>query len=211
MGTNITFHKSILETTRENDWRVSDDELGSLVAHKGASDVVSEALGEDYFRVLLRRTKDTVKNDSVSPLDAVETVGKRMLDIVNEKLITPEIAPNPADSSEEKARKTKIRQSKTVFARTAKRTLKEYIERGGDIDALEPSTCGKNTVANLNKGLKAGEDGETEGEATSDKSTSERARSRLNALLKTLRDMKSEDAGAFEAFRAECVSEILAL
>lgn len=208
MGTNISFHKSILETTREANWRITDEELGSLVAHKGASDAVSDALGDDYFRVLLRRTKDTVANESKTPIDAVESVGQAMLDVVNSKLITPDIAPNKADSKEEKARKTKIRQSKTVFARTAKRTLKAYIERGGDLDALDPKTCGKNVVSNMADALVEDAD---DGTTTSDKSTAERARSRLNALLKTLRDMKGEDATAFEAFRAECVSEILSL
>jgi hypothetical protein len=108
MGTNISFHKSILETTRENSWRVTDDDVGALVAHKLAGDAVSDALGDDYFRVLLRRTKDTVVNESVEPIAAVETVGQHLLDIVNAKL-PDNIKPNKDDTSEEKARKTKLR------------------------------------------------------------------------------------------------------
>jgi hypothetical protein len=56
---------------------------------------------------------------------------------------------------------------------------------------------------------KAMEDETTDETAT--KPTPERARARLNALLKTMRDWQGEDATAFEAFRADAIAEISAL
>jgi hypothetical protein len=178
---NIRFHSTIIAAVRAASYRVTDGDLDKLIQTKVAGDAVTTMLDDDYFRVQLRRTKDA---DIQSPGDALEAhkfVAKGMLDRVNAITITPDIKPNPADSSEVKAEKTAKRQTATNFARSAACVLRKYIEMGGDLGALDPEVHGKNAVASLTRTLKAEADEES-GENTPEAKVAKRLASLITAL-----------------------------
>jgi len=178
---NIRFHSTIIASIRAASFRVTDEELDKLIGTKVAGDKVADTLGDDYFRVQLRRTKDADYQNPGNPLEVHGTVAKTMLDRVNKVVITPDIKPSAADSSEVKAEKTAKRQAASNFARSAACVLRKYIEMGGDLGALDPEVHGKNAVASLTRTMKAEADEES-GENTPEAKVAKRLASLITAL-----------------------------
>jgi hypothetical protein len=178
---NIRFHSTIIAAVRAASYRVTEDELVKLIETKVAGDKVTGMLDDDYFRIQLRRNKDADHQNPGDALEVHKVVSKAMLDRVNAITITPDIKPNPADSSEVKAEKTAKRQAASNFARSAACVLRKYIEMGGDLGALDPEVHGKNAVASLTRTMKAEADEES-GENTPEAKVAKRLASLITAL-----------------------------
>jgi hypothetical protein len=198
---SIKFHATIISMLADNHHRVTDEDLGKLIRTKAAGDKVGEALGDSYFRVMVRRTQDKISAQKGEPVQFLDAVGKAMMDVVNATLITDDIAPNESDSSADKARKTAERQRVTGFARSAKSTLKTWMQNGGDIMTLDADTVTKSSLTLANK----------ESKAESSKSDDERARERLAALITSIRKVAESDKARAETIIAEAGVALRAL
>ena len=151
----IRFHSTIVAVCRENEYRIDDEQLSKLLTTKSASDSVAETLGDDYFRVLLRRSQmDWAESSDPSNENAVVRTNKAMTKVVNAVLWTDDIKANPSDPEGVKAEKTKARQSATGFARSAACVLRAYTKAGGKLRDLDPMVDGKNAVEKKTKVLK---------------------------------------------------------
>lgn len=142
------FHTSIVKIAAGSDYNLSDEDLGTLVETKVKAGAVDAGVGDTYFRVLVRRSQIEVATagegthtDAV--LAGVDRAHKGMMAIVNDRVITPDIAPKDSDSSETKAEKRAERQRRTGFARSSKSALVRWIKAGGDLMGLNPADATK--------------------------------------------------------------------
>jgi hypothetical protein len=199
---NIRFHSSIVKVIRGNSFRVTDDDVAKLADTKVASDSVGDVLGDDYFRVLLRRVTDEYGITPGNQGDLIDTHAKHMLGVVADRVITDDIKANPEDSTEVKADKTKKRGQRTQFARSAASVLRRFVKAGGFVGNLDPEVHGKSAVDTEAKRLEAeatAENGEAEAE-TSGKSPAEKCMSRLASLLTAVRQLSELDRDEARAF-----------
>lgn len=60
--------------------------------------------------------------------------------VVVEATVTPDVAPDPDVSKDERDRRTKERNRRTVFARTSKADITAFIKAGGRLATLDPAT-----------------------------------------------------------------------
>jgi hypothetical protein len=196
----IRFHTSIVNACREASYDIDDTQLSKLVRTKAGGDAVASALGDDYFRVLLRRAKNRSYTSELTDLESVGDANKGMNKVVNDTLWTPDIQAREDDAPEEKARKTKERQSVTGFARSAACVLRKYVKLGGTLASLDPAIHGKNAVEKL-----AAELAEADAPA---KTPESQIAARLASLMTALERLSTEDKAKAYGEAARCIATI---
>jgi len=191
---------SILKNIHDNSYQITDEDLEQLVSVKVKSESVDNTLTDDYFRVLIRRSKDAEGTDE----ERVTEAHKGMMKVVNKAVITRDIAPNPNDSSEKKAEKTAERQRRTGFARSSASVLRRFLKSGGHLDDLDPAVHGKSMVEKLAREQEQ-DIAESKGENTPEGKVLKRLASLITALGQI------EDMATLVRLQGECACQIRAV
>lgn len=89
------------------------------------------------------RTRRGNGADAQAQLTVLEAVHKPFYEAVLRGVTTEDVAPDEAVDDEERARRTRVRNSRSGFARSAKSTLKTFVEAGGDIRTIDVDTVTK--------------------------------------------------------------------
>lgn len=96
------------------------------------------------------------RHTAAESLGAVETVHAHLYGVVVEATITPDIAPDPEATPEERNRRTQERNRRTTFARTSKSALVAFIKAGGRLLTLTPESVTRDALTRFARAAREG-------------------------------------------------------
>lgn len=159
-----------------------------------------------YLQYLLAHTqaelaksphKRHTQADSVGALAAAHA---RLYAVVVEATVTPDVVADPDATKDERDRRTKERNRRTVFARTSKADLTAFIKAGGRLATLTPATVTRDELRRFARAARAGP------ATLPDRVTA--AAERLQTLV---RQLAEEDAAAAREAVDELSTELSAI
>jgi hypothetical protein len=132
-----------------------------------ARDYVTNANGAEqargtYLRILVAHSlRELSKSSSkrvttAEALGAVETAHAHLYAVVVEATLTPDVAPDPEASDEERKRRTQERNRRTTFARTSKSALVGFIKAGGRLVTLTPEDVTRDALTHFARAAREG-------------------------------------------------------
>lgn len=139
-----------------------------------------------YLRVLVAHSKRALRSVKNNALEAVEQTHLHLYGVVLKAITTPDLEAVEGLIAEERDRRTRERNRRSNFARTAKSTLIAWIKAGGQLNTLKPGTVTKDALQAAYATVRAGPANARERWV--------RLESRVEALLKTLLDDDLEAA-----------------
>lgn len=131
---------------------MTEKEVESLAADRTSSMVATEAFDGTYFKVLITGIQAKLgpkrgkRPETESQLEALDSVAVPFYAAVLRGVITPEIVLDASLDPMEVQKRTRERNRRATFARTAKSTIVTWIEEGGDIRGVDVTTVTKSEL-----------------------------------------------------------------
>lgn len=180
------------QTLAKSGYIASDATLKTLAQnYVSGSDAADEVRGV-YLKVLVAhslREAQNLSNKRITQADAQGAVAAAhalLYAIILDAVTTPDVAADDGVDKDERRRRSKERNRRTTFARTAKSTLLGFVKAGGRLATLEPATVTKEQLRTFAQQARQGP------KAVVDQIKA--ARSRLEKLLATLKETDPEAA-----------------
>jgi hypothetical protein len=135
--------------TTKSQYAMTEEQIEALAAERTQSVNVTQAFDGTYLKVLItgvqaklgqKRGRRPAIDSQLSVLEAVATP---FYAAVLRGVITADIELGPELEPSEAARRTRERNRRATFARTAKSTLVAWVNEGGDLRALDVTTVTK--------------------------------------------------------------------
>lgn len=169
----------------------SDAQVAALAKEYVTNADGAERARGTYLRILVAHSLRELhksphkRHSTAEALGAVETAHAHLYGVVVQSTLTPDIAPDPQHTKEERSRRTIERNRRNTFARTSKSALVGFIKAGGRLAALTPEEVNRDTLTRFARAAR-------EGPAT----LPERAKSTGERLLTTVRALMAQDPEA---------------
>lgn len=133
----------------KNKYAMTEQQIEALAADRQGSASVTEAFDGTYLKVLITGTQSKLgaKRGRTPAVDtqlaALEGVAGPFYAAVLRGVITPDIHVDASTEPDEVRRRTREKNRRAVFARSAKSTLVQWVREGGDLRALDVATVSK--------------------------------------------------------------------
>ena len=136
----------------KNQYAMTESQVEALAHERTQSLMAMDGTDGTYLRVLLngaqaklgpKRGRAPAKT---SQIEALEVVAVPYYAAVLRGVTTPDIALGPDLEADEVQRRTRERNRRAIFARTAKSTLSTWVDEGGDLRALNVTTVTKSQL-----------------------------------------------------------------
>jgi hypothetical protein len=132
-----------------------------------ARDYVTNSTGADqargtYLRILVAHSlREIAKGahkrvSTAEALGAVEAAHAHLYGVVVEATMTPDVAPDPEATDEERRRRTQERNRRTTFARTSKSALTGFVKAGGRLASLTPEQVNRDELTRFARAAREG-------------------------------------------------------
>lgn len=186
---------------------MTEAQVEALAAERTQSLTVVEGFDSTYLRVLITAVQAKLgpkrgkRPDTNAQLDALESIAVPFYGAVLRGVITSDIALDASLDPAEATKRTRERNRRATFARTAKSTLVSWVTEGGDLRALSVATVTKSelraavTAAKAEHGTPAASRIERAQNAILSavaKETPEVARERLESVIAALQEALDE-------------------
>lgn len=131
----------------KSKYAMSETQVETLAAEYAAASNETQRVNTTYLRVLVvgcqailgnKRTRGRIPHDA--QLDVLGDISGKYYAAVLRGITTEDIAPDDSLPRGEQTRRSRERNRRSTFARTAKSTLASYINSGGDLRGLDGDT-----------------------------------------------------------------------
>lgn len=148
--------------TNPKGYLATDAQVATL-----AKEYVTNATGAEnargtYLRILLAHSLRELhksphkRHTSAEALGAIESAHAHLYAVVVEATLTPDVAPEPKLSDEERRRRTQERNRRTNFARSSKSEIAAFIKAGGRLASLSPETITRDALRQFSRAAREG-------------------------------------------------------
>lgn len=133
----------------KNQYVMTEAQIEALAAERTTSVVLADGLAGTYLRALVAGTQSKLgpkrgrRPNDEAQLEALELIAGPFYAAVLRGVITGDIELAATLEAAETTRRTRERNRRATFARTAKSTLVAWIEAGGDVRGLDVATVTK--------------------------------------------------------------------
>lgn len=187
----------------KNQYAMTEQQIEALAQERTASLTVTEAFDGTYLKVLITAgqaklgPKKGKRPTTETQLSALDAAAQPYYAAVLRGVTTDDIVLRPELEAAEATRRTRERNRRATFARTAKSTIFSWIREGGDLRAVDVSTVTKSEMrasivaARAEQGVPAASRVERAQQtilAAVANDPPERARERLYAVIHALQD-----------------------
>lgn len=180
-----TKKRSAVTPFARSGYLVTDAALAALARDYMDGITRADTVRGSYLRVLVAHSKRALRSVK-DALEAVEQTHLHLYGVITNAVTTPDIEPAEGLIAEERDRRTRERNRRTNFARTAKSTLVSWIRAGGELKTLNPKEVTKDKLQELY----------AQARPPDRKSTWERLETRVEDLLKKLVEDDLDEAQA---------------
>lgn len=130
---------------------LNEKEIEALAAERASSGVLLENVDSTYLRALVACVQRELKGrhgrlGSEPQLTALETIAAPFYAAVLRGVTTPDIVLTADMEPDEVTRRSRERNRRGTFARTAKSTLASWVKVGGDLRKLKPDRVTKHEL-----------------------------------------------------------------
>jgi hypothetical protein len=133
----------------KNVYALTEQQIESMTADRTAGLSTIEGYDQTYLRVLVNGAQAKLgakrgkRQGTESQLEALENVAGPFYAAVLRGVTSPDVAPDGITDPAEITRRTRERNRRATFARTAKSTIVTWVNEGGDIRAIDVTTVTK--------------------------------------------------------------------
>lgn len=143
----------------KNQYALTESQIETLAAERNQSLAAMESFDGTYLRVLVTGVQAKLGAKRGRPNLEAQTAALELIAVpyyaaVLRGVTTADIALDPSLEAAEVSRRTRERNRRAIFARSAKSTLVAWMRAGGDLRAIDPATV---TKAELRKAIAATE------------------------------------------------------
>lgn len=144
----------ITDKIAEAHYVATEQQVESMARERYNANAVIHTTGETYLRVVVaacqarlgKRPRGRPTADKTGQTSVLELAHQRFYPAILRGVTTPDVEPDESQPHEEQQRRMLARNSRSNYARTSKSELLRYIERGGDLRALDVETVTKRTL-----------------------------------------------------------------
>lgn len=140
----------------------TDAQVASLAKQYVTNADGAEQARGTYLRILVAHSLRELqkgahkRHTAAESLGAVEAAHAHLYGVVVEAVLTPDVAPNPEASKEERARRTLERNRRTTFARSSKADLTGFVKAGGRLSTLTPESVTRDALRRVVRAAREG-------------------------------------------------------
>ncbi len=133
----------------KSKYLLTEQQIETLAAERQSGAIVIESLDGTYLKALITAMQSKLgpkrgkHPDTATQIETLEVSAAPFYAAVLRGVVTPDIEVTPDLEAAEAARRTRERNRRATFARTAKATLVAWISEGGDARGLDVATVTK--------------------------------------------------------------------
>ena len=152
---------------RTTKYVMTESDIEALAAEHAKSAGVADGYSSTYLRALIAGAQAQIGPKRGKPLAVeqqlavLQTVAEPFYAAVLRGVTTADIAPDPGLDPDESLRRSRERNRRGVFARTAKSTIVSWVKAGGDLRLLDVATVTKGELRGMTAAARADQGSET--------------------------------------------------